>query len=145
MTVRRAVEGEEDSGRTTEGVAMITTTITATEEEVPTEVVTIPQATEVATIMATVPLGTTPQVIAIRAMAQVVVEGNLGEAEVSCGSQDVDCMHMLDLDCIRACDTPNMADSSCQSQAPAQVGDEAGAELPAEAHCIFLILMISSF
>lgn len=103
MTVHRAVEGEEDNGKTVEGMDMITTTTTAIEGEGPTEVATIPQATEATTIMAIAPLGTTPQVTAIRAMAQVEVEGNLGEAEVSCGSPDVDCADKLGLKSMKVC------------------------------------------
>ena len=76
----------QDSGRTTEEVAIttITAAITtaATEAEAPTGVDITHQQTEVLTTTATQRPATTPQAIAIRAMDQEVAEDKLGEGEV---------------------------------------------------------------
>lgn len=77
--------GAEASGKTTEEVAITTTTTITTEAEGQTEA-TAPQATEAGTTMVIMPQATTPQATAIRAMVKGQVEDRLGEAEVSASS-----------------------------------------------------------
>lgn len=89
---RLAAEEAEANGKITGEVATITittTTITITTEAEGQTEATALQATEAATIMATVPLATTPQATVTRAMVQGLVEGRPGEGEVSCCPQSV--------------------------------------------------------